>query len=595
MPSNRSFRQTYPYLFPNQPDTLAYSAELETATKPYDAVGTSGKDLLSGIPDEFSLNETSINDMLRLAIIFTNMGAAEREKEIEVLENKLGIKFLKEPDQKIGTNYIQLINRAFNTKGLYDHAIASMNSYLKLSASEKGYIQNGREMKKHYEAAAQITKKLFTEVFQKHLIDFKKSLTDTGNFSNAWNLFIQDYQQTLFDSPDLTKLFQEAILNDSDKRYLKQIADEFATADEAAEHFKRQFAASIMQQFFNGKSEEKVREALEERQATKGRGQKKYSTVAMENIGFKAEKPKRKSNLYAPLLNGISEVLSASVATAINNMNKNATLHFQAVQQGGAQGNIDVAYFQQLSEEFAVDLTIHATGDDSRKTAVRHSLEDIEKRYAQAVSQMADSESAIAVYESTKLYLERTTGQQNRYFSGTTYNLAATFQLLSEICESRGDELRYFLIRLINEGGGGFEFLASYREKDKEELRKIVAENVAAFLFDDYWNIGQSVGSTGVTAIHLFRLNNIVIPLSSFLLALGNAAAHTADQKQYEDMIKINITLGNIQQAIPTKVGLDVDERWAATWDTLSSQFKLKILFLKNFQQDMIDEFANWS
>lgn len=555
---------------------------------------------LTNADSEIGLDSFKTKDLEGLGNSLLEMAEIEREKELEILQDKLKLTVNKSK-RYYGRHYIQIFNRAFNTKALYDHAIKSMKAYLELNKEGQEKYNKMSGVKLQVARAENVTHKIYEATMENYaskLVDCVRN-NDRTTYESLWGSFLKDFKKNLIDSEELQQIFSDQLLNKKDLEYLRSISDDFEAADNAAKQFKEDFMMGILENFFSGRASENLKNHIKELDKNDIAIDK---PVTESKIGLglsyrgKGENGKQGNIKNTPLLYGISEILGASVATAINSINQQGIFSFKAVQQGRTGADIDVGYFMSLPG-VNIDLSLPNPGFvKDKKEFLSNKLYEMEEKYAQAVKGMAENEDAIAIYESTKLYQEDHV--INDYFSGTAYGYESAKNLIKKLIEnSSGIDL--FFQRLLNEAPGGLPTLINFQERDYDILRRIVAENVASFLFDDYWNLGNSIGGAGVKAIHIFRVQNIVIPLSSFLFGLGNAAKHTGEDLLNDSLVQkwvsVKVTNGDINETIKGISEEDEMKRWNKVLSNMQSSFKVQILFLKNFSEDMVNEFKNWS
>ena len=111
----------------------------------------------------------------------------------------------------------------------------------------------------------------------------------------------------------------------------------------------------------------------------------------------------------------------------------------------------------------------------------------------------------------------------------------------------------------------------------KKEMENAVASDIAYLLFDDVETIG--VPQSGATALHLFDLNGIYIPLSYLLWELANSIKYGLDNPHL--FVKVNITTPNNIQFEEGPWGY---ERWKEQRTTALQEIKISATFLQNFR-----------
>lgn len=118
-------------------------------------------------------------------------------------------------------------------------------------------------------------------------------------------------------------------------------------------------------------------------------------------------------------------------------------------------------------------------------------------------------------------------------------------------------------------------------EDRKAEYTTAIARYVAYFLFDDINTIGTNIKGSSPTALHLFDLNGIYVPLSFFLELLGDAfSSLTATQPT-------NLVYVSIKGI--TKVMFDHEpsydkQMWIDQGQAALNQIKISVKFLADFK-----------
>lgn len=184
----------------------------------------------------------------------------------------------------------------------------------------------------------------------------------------------------------------------------------------------------------------------------------------------------------------------------------------------------------------------------------------------QAFSKLGEDLSRVKdgfiVYVNDKNY---TLGKNFRGMSaGTAWNLYQIQGLLGGIIGDI-DQLVY---NLLQTGADAI------RPNDTGNASKILAEGIAYYLFDDY----TTIGNPGGNAIHVMGLQGMLIPLSVFLFALGNALGTIeANPSTY---VRVTITPGPTDASNENAYG---EENWERQYETSMSKTKISIHFLENF------------
>ena len=118
-------------------------------------------------------------------------------------------------------------------------------------------------------------------------------------------------------------------------------------------------------------------------------------------------------------------------------------------------------------------------------------------------------------------------------------------------------------------------------EDRKGEYTTAIARYVAYFLFDDINTIGTNIKGSSPTALHLFDLNGIYIPLSFFLELLGEAFSSLIDT-EITNLVYVSI------KGI-TKIMFDHElsynkQMWIDQGQTALDQIKISVKFLADFK-----------
>lgn len=127
-------------------------------------------------------------------------------------------------------------------------------------------------------------------------------------------------------------------------------------------------------------------------------------------------------------------------------------------------------------------------------------------------------EKTALVYENTKAYLinMKEGARTFQSFSGGERKLNNILPILNEMGYNDNGQAEDF-IRLVRQTAK--EAIYGGDESKKKAASEELARAVAMFLFDDINTIGNSEKNT----IHIFRLSDVVIPLSYFLYQVANA------------------------------------------------------------------------
>lgn len=117
----------------------------------------------------------------------------------------------------------------------------------------------------------------------------------------------------------------------------------------------------------------------------------------------------------------------------------------------------------------------------------------------------------------------------------------------------------------------------------KNEYVTAIARYVAYFLFDDIGSIGTNIKGSSPTALHLFDLDGIYIPLSFFLDLLANAFA-SIQKTQPTNLVKVDIKGADrtIMYPYPQEY---TTEMWHNQGQDALNNIKISVKFLADFQK----------
>ena len=118
-----------------------------------------------------------------------------------------------------------------------------------------------------------------------------------------------------------------------------------------------------------------------------------------------------------------------------------------------------------------------------------------------------------------------------------------------------------------------------------------VAEYIAYFLFDDFTSIGNA-GRSDITALHLFNLNGIYIPLSFFLKLIAEAMMDV--RKQPEGYLKVKVKSPKILWPDNDLASRKIysQEDWDRQRDDSLNNTRISIRFLRNFV-DIVEKYLH--
>jgi hypothetical protein len=152
------------------------------------------------------------------------------------------------------------------------------------------------------------------------------------------------------------------------------------------------------------------------------------------------------------------------------------------------------------------------------------------------VAQMsAQMQETAITYESTKKYH---LGSTFHGFKGTTFGYFDAVTMLNRIdLRANGHDVEGFLNKIMNTASGA---LLENEKSFREEARLTLALAVAHFLFDDWDDIGRNMASATTTGVHVFRLSDILVPLSYLLLSMAQALRSSIAEARSVASIRFN-------------------------------------------------------
>lgn len=115
-------------------------------------------------------------------------------------------------------------------------------------------------------------------------------------------------------------------------------------------------------------------------------------------------------------------------------------------------------------------------------------------------------------------------------------------------------------------------------ENDREEIKTIILQDLAYYLFDDFDTIGVGLTANSATTLHIFNLDGIYVPLSVLLYKLGRAVSSV--QQSPSSFVSAKISAPNILE----------NASWEEQRESAMNETKISMHFAKDFF-DMIKKF----
>ena len=221
--------------------------------------------------------------------------------------------------------------------------------------------------------------------------------------------------------------------------------------------------------------------------------------------------------------------------------------------------------------------------------------------YERFTQQLQEFDDSCVVYVNTKYYnLDSNEFIKSGGFGGGKFINMSEFKSVFTKSYTFVNELTGAILQLAQGALGNKQL--------EESLRAGIAEMAAQFLFDDYLTIGRK--HKNLTAIHIFNLDGVLIPLSLVLTALARAFEDSS-RYNYKDIVRVHFSIPEIlypygiapgeegkSEPAPASSGTPIDQRkWGMNaWNYQREYAQLNSLiginFLKNFR-DLIKEVLN--
>jgi hypothetical protein len=175
---------------------------------------------------------------------------------------------------------------------------------------------------------------------------------------------------------------------------------------------------------------------------------------------------------------------------------------------------------------FGIDLGI-VEESVNKISHMKTSRENITSEIDALMTKLSEVHSGFIIYSSAKNYT------MSSSFSGFSAGSPVSVATMRNITNDRTK--MGAILQTINGAVG---------EKEREDIKFSIAEDIAYYLFDDFATLGNVSGS-GVTALHLFDLDGIYVPLSVLLHKIGCAVS---------EVRKVPTSLLNVSISTPSKV-----------------------------------------
>ena len=148
--------------------------------------------------------------------------------------------------------------------------------------------------------------------------------------------------------------------------------------------------------------------------------------------------------------------------------------------------------------------------------------------------------------------------------AGTSWNLEQIQGILGGVVGN----ITQIVYNLLQTGSGAIH------GGETEDTSRILAEGIAYYLFDDYTTIGNAKGN----AIHIMGLQGMLVPLSAFLYALGNAIASV--ESNPTSYVRVTISSPPVNDSNEASYGM---ENWDRQYNESMQNTMITIHFMENF------------
>lgn len=283
---------------------------------------------------------------------------------------------------------------------------------------------------------------------------------------------------------------------------------------------------------------------------------------------------KQAGNVFEIIASTILDQMGNEISKAASNdfkftVTETGQLNYMKADQIVFVGNVDIDV-EKLQEEYKSIVRQVSQETKSRReqniVALSNMLENVRKA-ASAVIEISDKN-----YKLTGESLG--SGKNSGGFTAESPNLNTLSTVLShgQISSAQLDDLIFILANtgkeLINTEG-------------IEDVTKVIALNIASFLFDDITitDALDDIHST-TTVIHLFNLDGVMVPLSVFLEAAY--IAFSQNTLEYENYVKVHFSPGGSKEPNYLKDGLTMSD-WDEFYNDKLQNSKVTIHFFGDF------------
>ena len=521
-----------------------------------------------------------------IGLLLQEQGMEELKHEVKVLNEMYGMNL----DASVLLNegsfldLIKAFNEAVNIKDMFQQTLKLINGKLVTST---GKIYDEKSL---LDSAARI----FGSYMNSYLRDSAREqdwmqlLTDFA-FSNesSFNAKLRDMAEAA-----MNHAFEALRVADTptdEQGVVEHAFTEMIEGADKIQNFRQKFHQEFYSRFGFDKLYEKLQEAKKQNSNLRKLGD--FVDFANKKINGSVLGGGLKS---ASTAGYIQEYMATAIYTAMSkNLKKKdyKYVSFTVGSVGGKVSNTDIVSVITKSSQ-NVELMMSESLEASQalngvnKTGVREGFQEF-------TNKLKKIEDYAVIYESTKEY---NLGTLEKYheegIEGTSYDRTQAINLFNSLGYYRAD---YFINAIMNTAPGTLfgSILGSHYKPDT--LRDRLAVAMGSMLFDNY-----KISGNPANGIYVFRISNIVVPLSYLLLKAGKAYS-AATKDVIKEWINFEITYPErkytneyYQKNLPAKQKTKEASiaRWEAQVKKDDAEFKIKVQFMKNFVQLLKGDFA---
>lgn len=513
------------------------------------------------IVDDLGFKATEVE---RLVATLESQAMAELEKEKRVLSNFFGVEMQMDIQSipSIFPQYLKAINDAMGVRAIWSRVVQKIND-----PQEK----IGRDIQFAKIFGGYLTTEIGTaiEQFEKNVYTPYMAKWTSGD-KNAEKELEKQWKGAL------EKAFDKAwkrLLHAPDRKTGELAYIDLLDAMQKTEDFQSTFNTRFFSRFGFDKLQTELLQSIKSMRDNLGNASQETITRRLRtNIRSRYRAQLTSQQLAGEIAEEMSRLIMASAEKAPN------MTSFTTASKKSNSSNTDVVFLAgELEADFIPPELPNNLGVKERERQLATAFaEHLEKNL----------KNGFVIYESTKAYHLGDSFDKNGGFSGTEYNLDSFKSLLKDMGIKH---ITRFITTIMNTANHAI--LSDKRESIQANMSMVLSEAIGYMLFDDFTTIGNAKGS--VDALHVFRLTEIVVPLSYLLYQTAQAMRKGINEmRQY---IKINFTLG--QQLYPDSLydsgSLDTSgtasiNRWINQKEHNLDTFKVSISFLKNFKTELL-------